>query len=226
MIDICLPKGNEKGLSEQAKELGYGEVVFLYPTRGELLEKKKVFPAVGFYLRAEKISDLKKINSVYLEADLTAVSSQDESVIRAAASNPKVDLLFEITSASGKDHLHYRRSGVNDIVVNIAKKSGQSYGLSFRHFLEQKPIARAKILGREMQNIRLARRKIPIIIASFSEIPEQIRKPENLQTFSRVLGLNHPQSRAATAGVIQAIIQRKAQIKSKEYVRPGVRLVR
>lgn len=226
MIDICLPKDNEKELLEQAKKLGYKEVVFLYSTKKELLEKKKKYKKVGFYLRAKKISDLKKLDSVYLEADLIAVSSQDESIIRAAAENPRIDLLFEITSATGKDHLHYRYSGLNEIVVNIAKKSRQSYGLSFRYFLEQKPEARAKILGRELQNIRLTRRKIPIIIASFSQNPEQIRKPEDLQALSRVLGLNHPQSKASSLGGILDILTRKARIKSKEYVQPGVRIVK
>jgi ribonuclease P/MRP protein subunit RPP1 len=228
-IDICLPKGNEKELLERAKLLGYSSVVFLYPfsSKKELLEQKKKFPnqKIGLYIKAIKPNDLKKVEQFYLDADMIAVSAQDENIVRLASENPRIDLLFEVASSSGKDSLHYRNSGLNNVIVNIAKKSKQAYGLSFRYLLEHESYARAKILGREIQNIQLSRRKIPIVIASFSQDIWQIRNPNDLQSIGKLLGLNSPQSRAGTEGVIRDILKKKEHRKSREFIAPGVRLV-
>ena len=228
-IDICLPEGNEKELIERAKQLGYSEVVFLYTfsSRKELQEQKKKFPnqKIGVYIKAIKPNDLKKVEQFYLDADMIAVSAQDETVVRLAADNPRIDLLFEVASASGKDSLHYRNSGMNNVIVNIAKKSKQAYGLSFRYFLEHESYARAKILGREMQNVQLSRRKNPIILASFSRDIWQIRNPNDLQSIGKLLGLNSPQSKAGTSKVIQSILKKKEHRRSKNYIQPGIRLV-
>jgi len=254
-IDICLPQGNEDELLARAKQLGYSEVVFLYPfrSRGEILDtkeklrklflakenpkdfplEKKKFPKVkiGTYILTNKANDLKKLPNVYLDSDLIAVQTFAENVVRSAATNPRIDVIFGITTSGGREHLEYRRSNLNAIVVNIMKDNKISYGLSFAHLLAAKGSGNysssplAKILGREMQNIRLSRRKIPIIAASFAQEPSQMRIPENLSAVGRVLGLNFPQSKAAISQNIENILKRKEQRRSKEFVRPGVRLV-
>lgn len=240
-IDICIPQNNEAELLVRARELSYDFIVFLYQvkTRAELLKKKseiknlksdlKIY--VGTFLLTNKASDLGKLQNLYLDSDLIAVQTFDENVVRSAASNPRVDVIFGITTSHGRDHFEYRRSNLNTIIVNIMSEHKISYGLSFAHLLagkgEGKAIsyALAKILGREMQNIRFARRKIPIIAASFAREPWQMRLPENLSAVSRVLGLNFPQSKAAVSAAIENILKRKEQRRSKEFVRPGVKIV-
>jgi len=254
-IDILIPQDNEKELLARAKELGYSDVVFLYPfkSRGEILEtkeklrklflaaenqkdfpsEKKKFPntKIGTVIIANRASDLKKLQSLYLDSDLIAVQTFEENVVRSAATNPLIDIICGITTSRGRDHLEYRRGNLNAIVANIMQANKISYGLSFAHLYAGKgtggypsyPLA--KILGREMQNIRLARRKIPITIASFASDVWQMRLPENLSAIGRVLGLNFPQSKAATSGAIEAILKRKEHRRSKEFVRPGIRLV-
>jgi RNase P/RNase MRP subunit p30 len=231
-IDILVPQNNEKELLARARELGYSDVVFLYPfkSRGEILEKKKKFPntKIGTFILANRASDLKKLPNLYLDSDLIAVQTFAEDIVRSAANNPRIDIICGITTAHGRDHLEYRRSNLNAIVANIMKDNKMSYGLNFAQLYAGKGTGSyplAKILGREMQNIRLTRRKIPIVFASFASDVWQMRLPENLSAFSRVLGLNHPQSKAAVSTAIEAILKRKEHRRSKEFVRPGIRLV-
>lgn len=232
MIDICIPAGNETELLEKAGKLGYSSVVFLYPfktaseiqkKKNELKNLKNVF--VGTYIRAKIASDIRKLEKLHRDSDLIAVSCQNEDLARLASECRFVDLVFEITLPTGKDGLKYRYSNLNAVIANMMKEHKQSYGLSFSHLLAFEGKQRAKVLGREMQNVYLARRKIPIITASFASKPEQMRLPENLSAVGRVLGLNYPQSKASVSFAIESILKRKEQIRDRNYVRAGVRII-
>lgn len=234
-IDICIPQNNERELIARAVKFGYNSIVFLYPnkTRNDIIQRKAKlkslagnFPVfVGTYITARKPVDIRKLQSLYLDSDIIAVSAQNENLVRFASESPFVDMVFEITNPSGREHFEYRHSNLNAVIAGLMKKNKQSYALSFAHLLNFERFNRAKLLGREMQNIRFVRRKIPVIIASFARLPEQIRLPENLSAVARVLGLNHQQSKAAVSVTIDNILKRKAHRRSKDYVMPGIRIV-
>ncbi|MBI2040743.1 MAG: hypothetical protein HYT16_01450 [DPANN group archaeon] len=230
MFGIVIPSGNEKELLEKAIALSITNVMFLYQTKNsnELNEKKKKFGAnVGILFKPKNISDAKKINEkLYLEADLIAATSQDEKIIRALCENPMVDVVFGVATSFGKDALDYRRSGINAILANLMKQNKQSYAISFANILNEIGTKRAKLLGREMQNVQLTHRKVPLIIASFATKPEEMRIMENLSALLRILGANYPQSKAATSTAIENILKRKEARRSKTWVRAGVLVVR
>src|SRR3989344_1024915 len=135
-IDICIPKNNEEELLKRAKELGYSEIVFLYgfKSKAEILNKKneikkvksglKVY--VGAFILARSVSDIKKLQNLYLDADLIAVSAQNEELVRLAAETPFVDVIFGVTTSVGKDHFQYRRSNFNAVIANIMKEHKRS----------------------------------------------------------------------------------------------------
>ena len=232
MIDICIPAGNEKELLEKAGQLGYQGVVFLYQfktnsevqkKKNELKNFKNVF--VGTYVNAKSVSDVRKLENLYKDSDLIAVSCQTEELARLASECRFVDIIFEITLPTGKDGLKYRYSNFNAIIANMMKEHKQSYGVSFSHILAFEGKQRVKILGREMQNVYLCRRKIPIVVASFASKPEHMRLAENLSAVGRVLGLNYPQSKDAISTAIENILKRKEAMRDKNYVRAGVRIV-
>jgi len=230
MIDICLPEGNEIELLRRAKELGYSNLIFLYPfkSKADLVKKKKELQDLkvffGIYLKPNK-PQIRISNQLYLEADLIAVSSQDEKIIRAAVSNPKIDLIFRVPSSAGRDHPAYRRSNFNEILANLAKQNKVRYAIDFSALLEHEGIARAKLLGREAQNVRLCRRKIPIIIASFAKDVWQLRNPHDLSAIAQLLGLNAPQAKAAVSSAILKIIKCKQKRRLKGFIAPGIRVV-
>ncbi|MEK6923451.1 MAG: RNase P subunit p30 family protein [Nanoarchaeota archaeon] len=232
-IDICLPDRNETELINRAKELNYDAVAFLYrfKSRGEILKKREElkdlkFPVfVGTYLDVKSPKDLKYLDKLYLNSDIIGAIAQKEELVRVCAENPRVDFLFEITTGTGREHTHYRNSNMTSVITGLMKKNKCSYAISFSQILNVEGSARAKMLGRIMQNVRLLRRKIPILIASFARDASEVRLPENLAAVSRVLGLNFPQSKAAIGKNIEEIIKQKERRRDKNFIRPGVKIV-
>lgn len=234
MIDICLPKNNEEEIIARAGELGYSCMVFLYDfdKREQISRKKQEFSKekidvkIGICLRPRTISQLKKqLNYFYMEADFIAVCSSKEEIVREAVSSPKADAVFDVATATGRDAPHYRNSGFNQVLADLAAKNKVAYGVDFSQILDLEGWPRAKLWGREAQNTYICRRRLPIIIASFAKNQWGLRKPEDLSAISRLLGLNFPQSKAAVSSNIANILKIKAQRRNREYIMPGVRLV-
>jgi len=89
-----------------------------------------------------------------------------------------------------KDHTHYRRSGLNQVLCKIATKKNVRITFSFASILGATREKRALILGRIMQNIRLCQKyKTPMKIASFATEPYQMRSPHDLAAFFSQLGM-------------------------------------
>jgi RNase P/RNase MRP subunit p30 len=231
--DLLLPRENEAELATAAKELGIIPI-FLYPLRDrkELQKKKDELKKtlrdthyVGVYTIPKSSGDIKRLTKQFwLSADFLAVINPGE-LVRLAVSNPRIDAVFRVPSIIGRDSTEYRRSNFNAILANIASQNKVAYGIDFSYFTENSGYSLAKLLGREMQNIRLCRRKTKILMASMAKTAMELRLPENLSAMGRVLGLNSPQSKAAVSSAIQDIIVRKEKRRSGKFVRPGVELI-
>jgi RNase P/RNase MRP subunit p30 len=234
-LDLMLPRENEAELATAAKELGITPV-FLYAFRDkkEILRKKdelkktlKDIPEfyVGVYTIPRSAGDIKRLTKQFwLSADFLAVINPGE-LVRLAASNPRIDAVFRVPTIIGRDSTEYRKSNWNTILTNISVQNKVSYGIDFSYFLENSGYSLAKLLGREMQNVRLCRRKTKILIASLAQNAWQLRMPDNLSAFGRLLGLNAGQSRTAVSSSIRDILVSKEKRRSGKFVRPGVELV-
>ena len=230
--DLLLPRENEAELAKEAKSLGITPI-FLYDFKNpkEIQKKREALKAlgiphyVGICVKPNSMGDIKKAAKLWLYADFLAVIDPGDFV-RASVSNPRIDAVFRVPSGVGKDSVEYRRSNFNSVLANLARRNGVAYGLDFSYFLNSSGYRRAKILGREMQNVLLCRRKVPILMASLASEPYEMRLPENLSALSRVLGLTHEQSKASNSSHYESIIKRKHKRRSPEYVRPGVELVK
>jgi RNase P/RNase MRP subunit p30 len=231
--DLLLPRENEAELATAAKELGIIPI-FLYPLRDrkELQKKKDELKKtlrdthfVGVYTIPKLAADIKRLTKQFwLSADFIAVINPGE-LVRLAVSNPRIDAVFRVPSIIGRDSTEYRKSNFNAILANIASQNKVAYGIDFSYLTENSGYSLAKLLGREMQNIRLCRRKTKILIASMAKTAMELRLPENLSAMGRVLGLNAEQSKKAVSSAIQDIIVRKEKRRSGKFVRPGVELV-
>ena len=233
-FDLLLPRENEAELAAAAKELGITPVfLYAFKYRKELQHKKEALNKilrdstefyVGVYVIPKHAGELKKIAKLWLEADFLAVINPGE-LVRLAVSNSRIDAVFRVPTIIGRDSTEYRKSNWNAILTNIAVSNRVSYGIDFSYFLENSGYSLAKILGREMQNVRLCRRKSKILIASLAQNAWQLRMPDNLSALARVLGLNAGQSRTAVSSAIKDILVSKEKRRSGKFVRPGVELV-
>jgi ribonuclease P/MRP protein subunit RPP1 len=81
-------------------------------------------------------------------------SSNNDELNRKILEKEKIDVLL-LNQAERKDSQKQRNSGFNQILARIAKKNDISIGINFDEILESKTKAKADILARVKQNIKL-----------------------------------------------------------------------
>ncbi len=175
MKDIVFPNNNEEEFLKQAKLLGFDSLIFVYP-----LPKYKGKDAI--FAHSDEIRKARQLSKIVL------ANTNERTIFEK--NSP--DILFELEEISKKDSLHFRYSGLNHILCNLANKNNITIGLSFSLALRSKGMLRAQILGRMQQNVFLARKyKLKTIIASFARSPKEMRSAHDLQSFAVTLGM-HP----------------------------------
>ena len=142
MIDFVLCKD----LAELGKKFGFEKVYFI-----DLIEAKDVNE---FKRKAAKIDGLVAVKA-------------NKSLLRNIFENKRVDIVTGLENIEDKDDLHYRKSGLDHVLCNLANKNRISVGFSFFDVLNAKD--RGKILGRMMQNAMLCKKyKVNVVVASFA----------------------------------------------------------
>lgn len=91
-----------------------------------------------------------------------------------------------------RDYIHFRNSGLNQVLCKLAKKNNIAIAFNFNLILNSEGMLRSQLLGRMMQNIKLCRKyKINTVIASFASKPEEVRSAHDLISFGISIGM-HP----------------------------------
>lgn len=171
MMDVVIPKGNEAEFIKTGKRLGFTGLVFLY--RHLPKEQDYDFRIIKA-LMAESRNDMRKARRFAL------VMSSNHDLIQER----KVDLILTNEELNAKDHIHQRRSGLNEMLCKEAKL----FALSFNKLLLAKH--RPAVFGRQQQNAMLFNKfKNKVIIASFATSPSEMRAPRDLVAYCRCLGL-------------------------------------
>ena len=167
MRDYVISSGNEKEFIKVAEKLGYSELVFIGNVDISKLKSKI------------KISSNKRI----FKSDIT----KDRNLIECK----KADMIYEFEQQSRKDSMHFRSSGINQVIAKLMKLKNVSYGLSFSQLLNASKEEQARIIGRTMQNIRLCKKyKVKVVVASFARTPYEMRDHKDLVAFAKTLGLH------------------------------------
>ncbi|UCD03814.1 MAG: hypothetical protein JSW73_04720 [Candidatus Woesearchaeota archaeon] len=213
LYDICIPKNNEKELIEIAKELGYSGIVFLYPPKKTKEVKSGDFEVyTGLLVKGKNISKIKKKDLG--ENIIVAQGDGSEEVNRAILSNKNVDIIIDVSSAKGKEHTHYRKSTLNQVLAKQALKSKITYAINFNRILNEKE--RIKLIGRVKQNIQIFQKsKVTIIICSFATNKNELRNYSDLVSFARTLG-------AKKVNPVEEIIRKKID---PNFISEGVRVI-
>ena len=121
------------------------------------------------------------------KADLVIIRGNE--INRNILENKTVDVLLSPEYGIKKDSLHFRNSGLNQVLCTIAHKNNIAIGFSFSDILNSSQ--RSLVLGRMMQNVRLCRKfKVSMLIASFASNEYEFRSHDSLRAFGLVIGMS------------------------------------
>ena len=111
------------------------------------------------------------------------IEGGSDKVNRAALSTRNVDILLDPHLGQRHDKMHQRDSGLNQVLLKLAKQNNVAIGFSFKSVLNSKNCA--KDLGRIIQNIQLCRKyKVKIVIQEFEG-----RNRDDVNSLFKVLGM-------------------------------------
>lgn len=180
--DIVCPNGNEDEFVSMMDKLGYGVVYFCYDLKNYKKFDKYKSDKIKLCIKIDNIKDLTKARKV---ADLIVT----ENTERIMFEKKQADVIFNIENSELSDPLHYRESGLNQVLAKLAFNKKIKLGFSFKNILDGKD--RIKKLGRIVQNVKIIRKyKNEIMIASFASCPYEMRKASDLISFYVGLGMH------------------------------------
>jgi RNase P/RNase MRP subunit p30 len=118
--------------------------------------------------------------------------------------------------------MHFRASGLNQILCRLAKKNKVLIAVPLKliNNSENKPM----MLGRIMQNIILCRRyKVSQLIASFAEKPYEMKSPNDLMSLAITLGMDIAPAKKSLNSVYEKISENLKK-RSPDYLGEGIEL--
>lgn len=210
MFDIVFAhtEKEKNAFMKQAQKLGFDGLLFL-----EDFEQKKqknrgvLINATNKAVLRKQLSKAKSGN----EKNIVIMLGSDDEINREAIESRKIDILLSPEHTRKNDFTHYRNSGLNDVLCNLAKANNIAIAIDFNGLNSMKnEKEKALRLGRIMQNIRICSKTgAKMIIASFSKTPEQMFSARDLRSFCLAIGMNTKQAKEALSYLGQMIKAKK-----------------
>ena len=197
--DIVFAGRDINELIGRAKKLGYTKLVVVYNDIGELLANAvksteiKIIHAV--LIKAETKNKLiREIERAKKEGALAFVRARNDVFNRFVMEKTKADLIFDLEYTHKKDHLHFRRSGLDQVLCKLAARNEKVIGVSLNSLLDASD--RAMALGRIAQNIMFCRKYgVKMIFGSFARNINEMRGAKDMRSLLVTLGAGDGQSK-------------------------------
>ena len=223
-VDVVFPHKNESGFISIAERLDYSGICFVYKYSSELkqickkinLLKSKVKIYVGVVAEARACARARNY------ADIVFLKSSDRNHDNLEKTD--FDVLFDLEMNPMRDAMHYRMSGLNQVLSRIATRKKKIIGINLRNIIdsEDKP----QTIGRVRQNVMLCRKfKTDMILFSGAETPLQMKGYHDLISLLVVLGLREGQA-SSVLKTCSKRIKENIKKKSPEYLKEGVEIVK
>jgi len=172
MVDFFVPSGNEEEFAKAAKEIGVDEFVFLYSFKDY---KKKLSGEYETGVIFEDEVSISMVRKAVQLSDYVVVKAYDN--LREVLEKNKRIYVYGLELGEQKDFVHFRNSGLNHVLVKIAKDNKIKFLFNFSEFLSLNPKKRGVVLGRLKQNIELFKKyKVEFSFASFANSKFNIKK--------------------------------------------------
>ncbi len=134
---------------------------------------------------------------------LKIVDGTDDATIRNALENKQTDILLNPHQGRPKDSFHSRNSGLNQVLCELARKNRVAIAFTLDRAYDPKE------LGKIMQNITFCRKfHIPLLFFSLAKTEYELRNPQDLLSFLRVLGMTPGEAKTSLSGLGE-ILRRK-----------------
>ncbi|MFP4423894.1 MAG: RNase P subunit p30 family protein [Candidatus Woesearchaeota archaeon] len=162
MIDIVVCNNNEKELVSMAEYLDFKGLVMI---NGKPVESK---------------IPVHKLDIVKIKGDARPAIEKG------------VSLIYNVEDRGMKEFMHYRNSGLNQVLCKIAAEKGVSVGFNMGLIIQGNAYKRSIIMGRMMQNARFCRKfGVKQVVASFAQDPFEMRGPYELMSLAKIIGIEH-----------------------------------
>lgn len=194
MFDIVFAQSEKekKEFWKKAQELGFNGLIFIE-------DFGQNTGAEAVLIKTDNANELKKqILASKKKYDIIAVLGSNDEINRIAAES-QISILLNPEHSRKQDFMHYRNSGLNQVVCNLVAKNNISIAINFSEFSAIKSNKeKAQVLGRIMQNAKLCRKfKAKMLIASFAKSPDKMASISELKNFALSAGMSNSQAKEA-----------------------------
>ncbi len=182
MKEIVFPNKNESEFIEIGNKLHLEGFIFVYDFNYFMTNRPETHMSseIGLLVNSKNIQKAKNYSK-----NLFVVAEEEN---RMYFDDKSRKTIFGLELSQREDFMHQRNSGLNQVLCKLATKNEITIGLSFSSVLHSQGRERARLIGRMMQNIRLCRKyKTEVIISSFTKRTEDVRNPEDVKSFLRVI---------------------------------------
>lgn len=135
----------------------------------------------------EKNFDAARKKIKQLKQEKIVFSSPDDSIARKVLEKEKINVLL-VKQKNRKDKLKQRDSGLDSVMVKIAKKNNVEIGIFLDEILESSGKEKAEIFARIKQNVKLCSKNKVKMKFLFSHEENQ-RNDYDLRSLGLVLGM-------------------------------------
>lgn len=182
MMQFCFPKDNEEEFIKIALKLNLKEICFVYADAGKIrnVNAKEIKLHKALLYKGKQL-DKKKYNVDLIIADH---SESDRALIESR----KVDLIYNLESNKEQDFIHYRNSGLNQVIAELCAKKKVRLIFNLNLVVKSKGKKRSIVLGRMMQNMMLCSKfKVDYSVGNFASSAFELRSSKALEAFESLL---------------------------------------
>lgn len=196
-VDFFVGKRNKR-VKDISKNLGFDKIFFVKEvSKLKEIKKEDKGKYSAILIKTRKPEILRRIidkASNYFSYILVLGTSNE--INRVALEHKKVKALVSPEHNRDKDFLHYRNSGLNQVLCKIAHDNDKIIIEGFRNVLLNVKEKRAMVIGRIAQNIMLCRKyKTKIRLGSFALKKSEMRSFFDLKSFCIAIGMTQDEAR-------------------------------
>jgi len=156
------------------------------------------------------------------KADLVFVEGQ----AREASECWEVDLVSRPEKEAEKDFMKQRNSGVDHIIARNMSERFIALELNFSDILHSRNRARATLLGRIRQNIKVALKyNTPLVFTTGSDRLSDLRSPGEMISLARVLGLSEEEAKATLSSTPFKLIEKSGDRRDPNILLKGLEVL-